>query len=73
MYGDAIIETSTNGTQNSKTAWNGNLSVFVYGTEPFCVRGGNYMGTTGAGIFTFQHTEGNMRPGTGFRAVICPK
>ena len=69
--GDAIIETSTNGS--GSTSWNTDNSQFILGNRPFVLRGGYYGQSTDAGSFTFNRTYGEALHDYGFRAVICPK
>ena len=54
-YGDAILETSTSGSESS--SWNSDYSKFAYMGNPFFVRGGHYNAGVDAGIFAFSSTD----------------
>ena len=54
-YGDAIWETS-NGC-NGQSSWNLDYSYFPYIDNMFFLHGGNYNGSTGAGVFYFMAVE----------------
>lgn len=66
--GEAIWETSTNGTGN--TSINGDYSAFVYSAEPVFARGGSWGYNTTAGTFAFArvYVYGNFC--VGFRPVL---
>ena len=68
MYGDAIGETSTSGTGSS--SWNGDYSIFPGVDFPFTARGGNQWGSSEAGLFSFDHTDGVNASTYGFRPVL---
>ena len=68
VYGDAIYETSSSGTD--KNSWNNNYSYFPEGTKPFFVRSGHFLDNKAAGIFCFSRDEGGAHYITGFRAVL---
>ena len=68
IYGDAIRETSTTGL--GQTSWYSDYSYFVGAYGPFFVRGGDYWGTSGVGLFYFNRTNGTSRYDNGFRSVL---
>ena len=67
-YGDAILETSTAGSDS--TSWNDDYSCFVYSFFPFFIRGGYYGGDSNEGTFAFHHTDGAPFSDFGFRACL---
>ena len=69
IYGDGIRETSTAGTGSS--SWYGDYSYYpgLYG--PFSIRGGDLWNGSGAGLFSFNRTNGNSHYNHGFRAVLA--
>ena len=67
-YGDAILETS-NGC-NGQFSWNQDYSYFPCTVGPFFLRGGNYNGSTGAGLFYFDGTGGGGNNNVSFRVVL---
>ena len=54
-YGDAILETSTAGSES--TSWNGGYSAFVFADCPFFIWSGSYSHVEHAGIFAFANTS----------------
>lgn len=69
-YGDAILETSTNGTgQNS---WFEAHSVYFEADFPFMERGGASASGLYAGGFCYEEGPGIGNPSVGFRVVLCP-
>ena len=68
IYGDAIRETSTAGL--GQTSWYSDYSYFVGADNPFFIRGGNYWGTSGAGLFYFSRCGGGSHYVSGFRSVL---
>ena len=54
-YGDAILETSTAGSES--TSWNGGYSAFVFADGPFFIWSGSYSHVEHAGIFAFANTS----------------
>ena len=68
IYGDAILETSTAGTQT--TAWYEDYSCYPSLSSPFLCRGVFLWNKTTAGLFAFCRSAGNSNYGTGFRAVL---
>ena len=68
IYGDGIRETSTAGT--GTTSWYSDYSYFAGLDTPFFTRGGNYGGTSGAGLFYFSRTNGSSVYDDGFRSVL---
>ena len=68
IYGDAIRETSTDGT--GSTSWDSDSSVFPGLQEPFSIRGGSYSGGTATGTFYFNRHNGRGNYNCGFRAVV---
>ena len=54
-YGDAILETSTAGSES--TSWNGGYSAFVSADCPFFIWSGSYSHVEHAGIFAFANTS----------------
>ena len=67
-YGDAVYETSTNGS--GSTSWYGDYSNFPYTSSPFFRRGGYYNNGTNAGVFSFNDSYGNSYSGSSFRPVL---
>ena len=68
IYGDAIRETSTAGL--GQTSWYSDYSYFVGAYNPFFVRGGDYWGTSVAGLFCFARATGLSYYYSGFRSVL---
>ena len=68
--GEAIWETSKDGTYPSKTGWNSDYSYFLCYFEPFTIRGGRWGNTSVAGVFTFARINGYCNCGIGFRPVL---
>ena len=67
-YGDAVYETSTNGS--ASTSWYGDYSNFPYTSVPFFVRGGCCNDGTGAGVFCFGYFDGGSSSYDSFRPVL---
>ena len=67
-YGDAIWETS-NGC-NGQSSWNLDYSYFPYIDNMFFLHGGNYNGSTGAGVFYFYGSGGCGYGDYSFRVVL---
>ena len=67
-YGDAVYETSTNGS--SSTSWYGDYSYFPYMSYPFFLRGGDDNNGTFAGVFYFHYNGGYSNSFTSFRPVL---
>ena len=67
-YGDAIWETS-NGC-NGQSSWNLDYSYFPYIDNMFFLHGGNYNGSTGAGVFYFYGSGGSGYGDHSFRVVL---
>ena len=68
-YGDAVYETSTNGS--GSTSWYGDYSSFPYTGYPFFIRGGNCNGGTNAGVFCFNSNDGDSYSSSSFRPVLA--
>ncbi len=68
IYGDGIRETSTAGT--GTTSWYSDYSYFAGLHNPFFLRGGYYGGTSGAGLFYFNRSNGGSGYSHGFRSVL---
>ena len=68
IYGDAIRETSTAGTDNN--SWYNDASNFLGLNNPFNIRGRNYGSGESAGLFCFVRHGGNSNYSGGFRAVV---
>ncbi len=68
IYGDAIRETSTQGTGSYSWYNDGSNSPGLY--YPFSVRGGHYFYDTSAGLFYFGRHNGRSHYYSGFRAVV---
>jgi len=71
IYGDAISETSTLGTEQN--SWYLDYSYFVGYYKPFFIRGGGFGYSSGAGLFSFYRSDGNSGYINGFRAVLVAK
>ena len=67
-YGDAVYETSTNGS--GSTSWYGDYSYFPHTSSPFFGRGGNYNNGTNAGVFYFSNYIGSSDSYHSFRPVL---
>ena len=67
-YGDAVYETSTNGS--GSTSWYGDYSYFPNTSSPFFKRGGVYHNGTNAGVFYFYYHNGVSNSGASFRPVL---
>ena len=67
-YGDAVYETSTNGS--GSTSWYGDYSSFPHTDWPFFNRGGGYSNGTGAGVLYFSYNNGNSYGSISFRPVL---
>ena len=67
-YGDAVYETSTNGS--GSTSWYGDYSSFLASMEPFFKRGGEDSDGTGAGMFCFNTRNGFRNISISFRPVL---
>ena len=68
IYGDAIRETSTEGTGG--TSWYSDYSNFTGYSFPFFHRGGYLWVRASAGLFCFSRSEGLSIYYNGFRAVL---
>ena len=67
-YGDAVYETSTNGS--GSTSWYGDYSSFPNTSNPFFVRGGYYVDGANAGVFSFSDYDGGSSSNYSFRPVL---
>ncbi len=67
-YGDAVYETSTNGS--GSTSWYGDYSTFPNTSYPFFLRGGYYINGTSAGVFYFYNDNGYSNGTYSFRPVL---
>ena len=67
-YGDAVYETSTNGSSN--TSWYSDYSSFPTTDYPFFRRGGYYSNGVNAGTFCFGDVNGNSHSDYSFRPVL---
>ena len=67
-YGDAVYETSTNGS--GSTSWYGDYSYFPGSSYPFFKRGGGYDNGTSAGVFFFDSYNGGSHSVSSFRPVL---
>ena len=67
-YGDAVYETSTNGS--GSTSWYGDYSNFPHTSGPFFLRGGYYIYGTNAGVFYFNYNNGGSNSNYSFRPVL---
>ena len=73
IFGDATIETSTEGS--GTTSWNSAASYFVgiyYGDYPFFIRGGSYSDSY-TGSFYFTYFNGSSVSTFGFRVCLAVK
>jgi len=71
IYGDAIRETSDAGI--GANAWNNDNSNLWSLNNPFSGRGGRYSYTSGAGMYSFQRTNGGPYWYDGFRSVLVTR
>jgi len=69
IYGDAIKETSNLGIDSK--SWNNDCSYFISRYYPLPIRGGFYGKGSGAGVTSFERTDGAANYLSGFRAVLC--
>ena len=69
-YGDAVWETSQNGTGTSPYAWYSDYSRFPSSSVPFFIRGGGCGNPSVAGVFFFSRNSGSADSGHGFRVVV---
>ena len=67
-YGDAVYETSTNGS--GSTSWYGDYSYFPDTSAPFFKRGGYYDDGAYAGVFYFYYNYGVSSSYSSFRPVL---
>ena len=81
-YGTSELEHSrgTIGTATKETlktvgngygAWNKDLSVLVYSSSAWALRGGHAYGATNAGVFAFNRNYGGAYSNFGFRLVLA--
>ena len=70
IYGDAIRESSSEGTGTS--SWQEDFSYFAGLYFPFTVRGGSLWDSSHAGRFYFGRNDGNSNFTDGFRPVVVP-
>ena len=68
IYGDAIKETSKEGTVNS--SWYEDYSYYLRNNGPFFKRGGFYEDDKAAGIIAFHPTDGYNPYKYGFRCIL---
>ena len=67
-YGEAVYETSTNGSGN--TSWFDGRSSFPFAGQPFFDRGGNNGNGSSGGIFYFDYSNGTDYDSCSFRPVL---
>ena len=67
-YGDASLETSSNGSNSM--SWFGDYSGFVHALGPFFLRGGSYNNGISTGAFAFGSAYGNFNSAYSFRVVL---
>ena len=67
-YGDAILETSSSGTNTN--GWNTDYTIFPADSGPFFRRGGFYADSLHGGEFAFVLADGLPWYGYGFRSVL---
>ncbi len=70
IYGDAIRETSTAGTNTN--SWQDDYSYFAGLNAPFMMRGGGLWTGSHAGRFSFNRHNGDSNYLAGFRPVVVP-
>ena len=68
IFGDAVRETSTSGTETS--SWNSDYSYFPGLYSPFFYRGGGFADESRAGLFAFSRDNGSSVFYHGFRPVL---
>ena len=68
IYGDGVLETSTQGINNN--SWYGDYSDFPSLVYPFVYRGGYWNHGLYAGLFSFFRGDGGPNSYYGFRAVL---
>ena len=70
IYGDAVRETSTIGTD--ATSWQNNNSYFAGLYHAFILKGGGFGNESYAGRFYFSRSNGDNKFNDGFRSVVIP-
>ncbi len=68
--GEAIWETSTNGT--GRYAWNGEDTRFIFQSSPFILKGNSYAHQSESGIFSFGRNWGYGNYCIGYRCILIP-
>ena len=68
VYGDAVYETSTSGSET--TSWYGDYSYFPGTGDPFFGRGGGCSNGSGAGVFYFSRGNGGSDSVISLRPVL---
>ncbi len=68
IYGDAINETSTEGT--GSTSWYNDSSYYPGLNNPYLIRGGHFWNNSNAGLFYFYYTVGDGNYVNGFRVTL---
>ena len=68
IYGDGILEISTDGT--GSTSWYRDYSDYMGLHHPFSIRGGALWSSSDAGLFCFHRHDGNSTFLNGFRVVL---
>lgn len=71
VYGNAIFETSLNGSGSSSA--NGDSSVYMTKAKPFLTRGGDATSGNESGVFNFENATGEADKLTGFRMIIITR
>ena len=66
--GEAIFETSMSGYGTD--SWNTSSSFFAQRDTPFFERGGDFSSGTGAGVFSFNGSNGQADAGVSYRVVL---
>ncbi len=68
-YGDAVYETSSSGTSNTRS-WDSSISHFPVSSNPVFVRGGHAVSGSIAGVFAFGNHTGGAYTYNSFRPVV---
>ena len=70
LKGDAVYETSS--SYSSSNSWNSDYSIFPFANAPFFRRGGYANTGSGAGAFSFYHSNGYAGDNMSFRSCfVC--
>jgi len=69
-YGDAVWETSSESEDPWQDSWYSDYSKFSNSSAPFFSRGGDFVNTSAAGVFSLHCYDGSAIYYHGFRVVV---